>query len=72
VHAIETVRFDMESQEARDIDAWAAASRDEVDNLYTTHWDQDSGLVLEIVSNPRRSGQGSASMVLVDTDAVLR
>ena len=53
--------------------AWEAVSDgSNGDNIYTAHWDVDTGMVLDVASNPRMSGQGSAYMTLVSTDAGLR
>lgn len=73
VHGVETVVVGFEgSGQQRPVDAWAAASRDETENLWVAHWDKDTGLVLDVHSEPRRSGQGQQSMVLIDTNQPLQ
>ncbi len=41
-------------------------------NIYEVHWDTKLGMVLDINSNPRMSGQGSSSMYLTETSAPLK
>ncbi len=41
-------------------------------NIEESHWDVDTGMVLDVSSNPRMSGQGSEWMALSETDAGLR